>query len=637
MPESVNALEQYYRDLGPATANPNFLAQGRRANVAQRSMPGPTMQAANTQLAKEFSSMGDRGAIPDLINRGLIANTAGLPVDLLNTVLQSLGLGAEQPVGGSDSIRRALEYYGLSSDTQRPMLETLAGLTPPKAVMGAARAAGQGAEAVGRAAAPVAGQAIENYMVQSGSVLPVVKMGGGNWVNNSVEKSLENIKGNLMDYPRPFYGAPDHPANIATIATNNWVDKQLTNYVKNQMGTAGDPITALAEKGILHFEPGATSRTQLPKELSAKVSRRMLDMPEENTAVSNLAKTWENYSDSAITGAPYRLQLPMVTKETANQELSLLGGDFAVKNPNAFAYAMNRGADTQGLGFNKLYEEIRNATYSGASPANNLLPKNLQIKPESLERLSVPQAVERVAKINKWKASEQIKADLNHSKNEATIIVKEYPNEGMNLVRLKLPSAEIQPNRDIANKSLKDALNYEGRKMNHCIGSYCQKVAMQDGTEIYSLRDKKGIPHVTIEVESFKIPYKPGEAQKLADAQGLTGDDWNRYVNSKIAEGKETANSAIKSIQGNSNQKPAEKYWPAIQDFINSRNWMSARDSYKVGLINKSDLVDEFTTDQLQKMGKGEFISNKDLKLFRANNPGAANHDGWADKTPRTF
>ena len=136
------------------------------------------MQAANTQLAKELGSMGDRGAIPDLINRGLIANTAGLPVDLVNTVLQSLGLGAEQPVGGSDSIRRALEYYGLSSETKRPMLETLAGLTPPKAVMGAARAAGQGTEAVGRAAAPVAGQAIENYLVRSGGVLPALPPSG---------------------------------------------------------------------------------------------------------------------------------------------------------------------------------------------------------------------------------------------------------------------------------------------------------------------------------------------------------------------------------------------------------------------------------------------------------------------------
>tara|TARA_R110002126_G_scaffold183250_1_gene331809 strand:- start:75 stop:965 length:891 start_codon:yes stop_codon:yes gene_type:complete len=53
------------------------------------------------------------------------------------------------------------------------MLETLASLTPPRAVMGAARVAGQGAEVVGRAAAPVAGQALENYLVRSGGILPM--------------------------------------------------------------------------------------------------------------------------------------------------------------------------------------------------------------------------------------------------------------------------------------------------------------------------------------------------------------------------------------------------------------------------------------------------------------------------------
>ena len=140
----------------PARINPNLAAQGRRYNLAERQQTSPLMQAGNVQFAKELSSMGNRGSVTDLINRGLIANTAGLPVDMLNTVLQTLGLGSEQPLGGSDSIRRALEYYGLSSETQRPMLETLASLTPPRAVMGAARFAGQGAGAVGRAAAEIA-------------------------------------------------------------------------------------------------------------------------------------------------------------------------------------------------------------------------------------------------------------------------------------------------------------------------------------------------------------------------------------------------------------------------------------------------------------------------------------------------
>ena len=168
--DSVNYL--------PARVNPNLAAQGRRYNLTERQQINPLMQAGAEQWVKEFASMKNRGAVPDLINRGLIANTAGLPVDLVNTVLQSLGLGSEQPVGGSDSIRRALEYYGLSSETQRPMLETLASLTPPRAVMGAARVAGQGAEALGRAAAPVAGQAIENYLVRSGGVLPALPPSG---------------------------------------------------------------------------------------------------------------------------------------------------------------------------------------------------------------------------------------------------------------------------------------------------------------------------------------------------------------------------------------------------------------------------------------------------------------------------
>jgi hypothetical protein len=177
--------------------------------------------------------MGDRGAIPDLINRGLIANTAGLPVDLVNTVLQSLGLGAEQPVGGSDSIRRALEYYGLSSETKRPMLETLAGLTPPKAVMGAARAAGQGAEAVGRAAAPVAGQAIENYLVRSGGILPMTVYHGSPHKFDAFDMSKIGTGEGAQAYGHGLYfaEAPEvakgYQAKLAAQQKPNVVDANL--------------------------------------------------------------------------------------------------------------------------------------------------------------------------------------------------------------------------------------------------------------------------------------------------------------------------------------------------------------------------------------------------------------------------
>jgi hypothetical protein len=45
------------------------------------------------------------------------------------------------------------------------------------------------------------------------------------------------------------------------------------------------------------------------------------------------------------------------------------------------------------------------------------------------------------------------------------------------------------------------ALKYEGSKMGHCVGGYWHKVS-KGNTHIYSLRDKKNIPHATVEYDA---------------------------------------------------------------------------------------------------------------------------------------
>ena len=157
----------------PFYGNPNLAAQGRRYNLAERQQTSPLMQAGNVQFEKEKSSLSDRGAVTDLINKGFIAGLGGAPVDLINMGLTPLGIGSAFPFGGSEHIKRAMEDYGVATPTERPIMEGIASLTPPRAVMGVARVAGQGAEAVGRAAAPVAGQALENYMGRTGMQLSV--------------------------------------------------------------------------------------------------------------------------------------------------------------------------------------------------------------------------------------------------------------------------------------------------------------------------------------------------------------------------------------------------------------------------------------------------------------------------------
>lgn len=155
----------------PFYGNPNLAAQGRRYNLAERQQTSPLMQAGNVQFEKEKSSLSDRGAVTDLINKGFIAGLGGAPVDLINMGLTPLGMGSAFPFGGSEHIKRVMEDYGVATPTERPIMEGIASLTPPRAVMGVARVAGQGAEAVARAAGPELARGLENYMSKTGMQL----------------------------------------------------------------------------------------------------------------------------------------------------------------------------------------------------------------------------------------------------------------------------------------------------------------------------------------------------------------------------------------------------------------------------------------------------------------------------------
>ena len=108
------------------------------------------------QAAEEIESLKKPRAGTDLLNRGIIANLAGAPVDLMNY----MGLGSidaltslqgnktklmqDKPAGGSENIKDLMREYGMTTDEERPMMElagAFAGNLPYKAVSGAAKAA----------------------------------------------------------------------------------------------------------------------------------------------------------------------------------------------------------------------------------------------------------------------------------------------------------------------------------------------------------------------------------------------------------------------------------------------------------------------------------------------------------------
>ena len=89
-------------------------------------------------------------------------------------------------------------------------------------------------------------------------------------------------------------------------------------------------------------------------------------------------------------------------------------------------------------------------------------------------------------------------------------------------------------------------LEAEGDKMGHCVGGYCEYVD-RGSTTIFSLRDKKNEPHVTIEVQ--------GEEQ-------------------------------IVQIKGKGNDTPVEKYRPMIRQWI--------QDNFEPDAYLKSDGVEDY-------------------------------------------
>jgi hypothetical protein len=64
----------------------------------------------------------------------------------------------------------------------------------------------------------------------------------------------------------------------------------------------------------------------------------------------------------------------------------------------------------------------------------------------------------------------------------------------------------------------KEQLDAEGEEMQHCVGSYC-KLVQAGQTTIYSLRDKKGHPHVTIEVARKRVQQVRGKQNEKPDAK----------------------------------------------------------------------------------------------------------------------
>jgi hypothetical protein len=123
---------------------------------------------AKEQAGEEVGSLKKPRAATDLLNRGVIAPLAGIPVDLINMGLEGVDavrdlasgkpvanrFASEKPILGSAHIMDLMRKYGMTTDTERPMMETALSIASPSVggVSKGAQKAGQAAKKGARAA-----------------------------------------------------------------------------------------------------------------------------------------------------------------------------------------------------------------------------------------------------------------------------------------------------------------------------------------------------------------------------------------------------------------------------------------------------------------------------------------------------
>lgn len=514
-----------------------------------------------------------------------------------------------------------------------------------------------------------------------------IKMKGGNWLAGEVEGATESLKSKgpttadrewILQHAENQRELGQDPTRVLqgldaisrTEAINNWIDKKLNRYIRSEMATPEDPVRKLADQGISHIALDSAPYG------TAVLRRGEAGFPKEGYATTPEGQVWEAKTDASILfdkagemGDPSMWGSPQAFQSYIERNPWVAKA--AKEAPETPIYEM--AGRTHTLGFSHLIDELKNSIRPDSD-----LPTHLRWKPEDLEKVTMEQAVRRVHDINQYRAQKKAEANEVLARNPATVTFKEYPTvpgsdkpneKGLAWKEIKEPSEMplpegwalnhkkendlyelINPNGQVVNsdygaeglalpkavfgkKALEDALKYEGDVMGHCVGGYCDDV-LSGQSKIYSLRDNKGEPLVTIEVKpnrsflrpldfaesappSLKKRIDEADAAKRVNTQAeyeelvRNSPEYQDYLSRTSPEeivqikgsGKKDRSQRLRIKETGYENEPDAYLLPFVQDFVRSGNWARVNDLQNTGLITPDRVLSSETRKRLEAQG----------------------------------
>lgn len=346
----------------------------------------------------------------------------------------------------------------------------------------------------GKALAPTAKEMTQFALEKSMEPyqMNIIKPEGGNWIKGAAEKYLKDLRydESLIDPVGVMNPTAKAEETARVAAMNNFVDKKLSRYLVNQMGTPSDPLRLQADtwaetqKKLLADKDKQISKVQsdirkaqqargVDPEVLTRSQARLRELRKERELIQNrkglhyeppgvlppisrrqeagfpstFAKTemggkWEDMADVSIKSAPYMDQ-PQIGIEKTYAELKNAAATGGV-DEKTYLDMVNEQLEKMGGKYALENPEAPAYFMSGAATRRHLgfdhmmdeidnalrpsqgLPEYLQLKPKDLDKMSVAQVAEHVDKINAWRASQKAEVDAARAANAATVEHKAY-------------------------------------------------------------------------------------------------------------------------------------------------------------------------------------------------------------------
>jgi hypothetical protein len=390
-----------------------------------------------------------------------------------------------------------------------------------------------------------------------------------------------------------------------TEAANKWVDSNLKNYVTKQMATNDDPVRKLAEENIKAFpvnidEYGDAELRNYGSH-QAKVNREVTGYVPEGVAKSPLAKHYETMTDEAITPTPAKHYQSIQALPKMQRPAGTMDAPWMSKlDPETPIFSLNRDADFNKFGFDHIMDVLREDLATG------------RIRPEQMNKISMEQAVRRTHEYDEALKAKMLNARIAEQANAN--VFKEYP-EGYKWVQLDKPG-QFNLESDIMGHSVRgyeppkghpDYSDISGDSGYDTYGHGGYEAIKSGDAKIYSLRDPKGMSHVTIEVA--KAPLRTwddvtkavGKEKAAALHKEFYDIGADRTDNTEAAMAMFLKNKGVQpvesitQIKGKQNAAPNEEYLPFVQDFVRSNEYSDVGDLSNTGLrdikANPNDLL----------------------------------------------